>query len=208
MRSIILVTLLLVISAMGYAEDRASSLAGREEPHVRNAVLPPFVSERYEYHEVCGCCEKDLQCAMSHNAIRWKDGDAYDSITNWKVKWDYTYDRDAASCRTKSFRVRLDVTIHLPKWTCAGHAPEALTKKWESYIANLTLHEQGHRDKALTAAEDLTRAVADMPPPASCSELDRKVEKLCNDRMKQLDKEQEAYDAETEHGQVRGVAFP
>lgn len=174
----------------------------------RNHVLPPLHTEKYEYYDVCGCCEKDLQCDMMDKAIRWKDGNKYDAITRWKVKWDYAYSRDEHACLADSFRVDVEIIFHLPKWVCDGHAPPYLTEKWESYIGNLTLHEKGHRDKALKAAEDFTRAVAEMAPAGSCSELDRRVRKLCSERMEQLDEEQHEYDEATGHGHVQGISFP
>lgn|SRR5574337_785858 len=209
-RIFILITAMLMTCTVFGGEGRTESDKTREfaGSGKRNHVLPPVSTEKYEYHEVCGCCEKDLQCEMMDKAIRWKDGSTYDSITKWRMKWDYAYDRDAHACRTDSFRVSADITIQLPKWVCAGHAPPALTKKWENYIANLSMHEKGHRDKVLKAAAELTRAVAEMSPAANCSELDRRVQRLCSERMKQLDDEQEAYDAATEHGHVRDVAFP
>ncbi len=201
---------LFVTCSVSAGECRTESCAKEESAgsQKRNNVLPPIHTEKYEYYDVCGCCEKDLQCEMSDKAIRWKDGNRYDSVTNWKVKWDYSYNRDEHTCLTESFRLNVEIMYHLPKWKCTGHAPSSLSQKWESYISNLVLHEKGHGDKALKAAEEITRAVADMAPARSCSELDTGVQKLCSDSMKQLDQEQEGYDAATGHGQAKGVAFP
>lgn len=194
------------LAGEGRTESEKTKLIARNER--KNRVLPPLHTEKYEYYDVCGCCEKDLQCEMMDKAIRWKDGNQYDAITKWKVKWDYAYTRDDRACFTDSFRVDIEIIFHLPKWVCDGHAPQALTAKWDSYIKNLTLHEKGHRDKALKAAEDFTRAVAEMAPAGSCSELDRKVQKLCSERMEQLDEEQQEYDTATQNGHVHGISFP
>jgi predicted secreted Zn-dependent protease len=190
------------------------AFAGQAEPDKtqknerKNSVFPPSHTETYQYYEVCGCCEKDLQCEMMDKAIRWKDGSKYDSITKWKAKWDYDYSSDNHSCFTNSFRITMEIIFHFPKWVCEGHAPPSLTQKWEHYIGNLTVHEKGHRDKALKAAEEITTAVSEMAPASTCAELDMKVQRLCRERMKQLDEEQAEYDAVTDHGRVVGVAFP
>ena len=207
---IILVIAMFVINAAIAGEGRTESDKAKESvvAEKRNHVLSPFHTEKYEYYEVCGCCEKDLQCEMMDKAIRWKDGNKYDSITKWKVKWDYAYSRDDNACFTDSFRVNIEITFHLPKWVCGGQPPPSLAEKWESYIRNLNLHEKGHGDRALKTAEDLTHSVAELAPARSCSELDRQVQRLCSERMKRLDEEQEEYDAATEHGQIHGISFP
>ncbi len=201
----VVITAFVACSAVAAEPDKTVDHAGLER---RNHVLSPLLTERYEYYEVCGCCEKDLQCEMTEKAIRWKDGNKYDAITRWKVKWDYDYSRDDDACAADSFRVEVEIAFHLPKWVCDGNAPRPLAEKWESYIRNLTAHERGHRDKTVKAAEDFTRAVADLALAADCSELDRKIRELCRERMTRLDEEQEEYDAATGHGFVQGVSFP
>ena len=47
----------------------------------------------------------------------------------------------------------------------------------------LMMHEQGHRDKAVEAATELTRAVAELPPALTCAALDRELDKLFRTRM-------------------------
>ncbi len=69
-------------------------------------------------------------------------------------------------------------------------------------------HEKGHRDLAVAAAEDLTRAVADLSKAGTCTELDRKVHDLCRARMDRLLVEQRDYDTATHHGASQGAVFP
>jgi predicted secreted Zn-dependent protease len=174
----------------------------------KNSVVPPVVNEKYEYYEVCGGCEKDLQCELKQKCIRWNDGKKYDSVTNWKLKWDYGHRRTSEVCIADSFTVTVDVVYHLPKWAKAGDPPAPLVEKWSRYIDRLLLHEKGHRDRTVEAATELTRAVADLSPSRTCDELDRSVETLSHKRMDKLMEDQKAYDAETDHGAAQGAVFP
>jgi predicted secreted Zn-dependent protease len=70
------------------------------------------------------------------------------------------------------------------------------------------MHEQGHRDRAVEAATELTRSVAELPPAGTCTELDREVQKLYRARMEKLLKDQEEYDDMTNHGIAQGAVFP
>ncbi len=208
----ILLTLFLAASATSYAaESRAvvADVANKQSFHQKNTILSPLVSDIYEYHNICGCCEKDVQCDMMQKAIRWKDGNAYDSLTRWKMKWGYGYNHDSNYCYADSFRITLDIVIQIPRWVCMGNsAPQSLRDKWDVYIEDLISHENGHRALAKQAAEEITRAVSQMPPTRSCKELDRKVQTLCQERMKELDQEQQSYDEATGHGFAGRPSFP
>ncbi len=174
----------------------------------RNSILPPVVNEKYDYYEICGCCEKDLQCELSEKCIRSSDGRKYDSTTDWKLKWDYRHRRDREVCFADSFLVTVDITFHLPKWAHSKYAPRSLVDKWEKYVKNLATHEQRHHDIAVEAAKGLTRAVGELPPAGTCRELDRNVQELARERMNKLIEDQKEYDTVTNHGSTEGAVFP
>lgn len=199
-KTVILITAVLASSA-GFANTAA-------DHKKRNQVLEPVRNERYEYYEVCGCSEKDLHCDLMEKAIKCSDGKKYDSVTNWKVKWDYDYNRGGDACSAAAFRVTVDIIFRLPKWVSNGEAPQQLVDKWNNYMKSLLLHEIGHRDRAVEAANELTRIIAELPPARTCSELDRAVNSISTARLNKLIADQEEYDAATNHGQSQGCLFP
>jgi len=174
----------------------------------KNMVMPPSVTENREYYEVTGCAEKELRDKMTQNAGVWHDGKKYDSVTTWHVKWEYDHDQAPRSCAAESFHATVDVTIRYPKWVRTDDVPQTLVDKWDGYIKSLVTHETGHRDMAVEAAADLSRAVADLPPAPTCTELDRNVQALCHKRMKKLEEDSRTYDASTLHGIAQGAVFP
>jgi predicted secreted Zn-dependent protease len=174
----------------------------------KNTVIPPVVKEVYEYYEVCGCCETDLKGELKQKCITWKDGRKYDALTSWKMKWDYGHNRAGETCSADSFTVTVNVRYHLPKWVKPADAPRELVEKWEGYTKNLMTHENGHRDRAVDAATELTKAVTELPPAPTCAELDRSVNILSRAQMRKLDEEQLRYDKDTRHGAAQGALFP
>jgi predicted secreted Zn-dependent protease len=173
-----------------------------------NDAAQPVVTEKYEYYEVFGGCEKDVQCDLQRKCITWKDGKKYDSVTNWKIKWDYDHNPSAQNCSPNSFRVTVDVTFHLPKWVPTKEAPRQLVDKWDGYMKNVLAHEKGHRDIAVQAATELTRKVAQLPSALACVELERAIHDLCRKQMRILDRNEKQYDAATNHGHTQGAIFP
>ncbi len=199
---------LVLLTALAAAASAGAQDLAAADAQKKNGTLPPVVTERYEYYEVCGCCEKDLKSDLKKKCLRWDDGRKYDSITNWKLKWKYGYTRAPEACAADSFIVTADIIFHAPKWASTTDAPQTLVAKWDSYIDNLMMHERGHRDRAVEAAADLTNEVAALPPARSCGELDREIQALGRARMKKLLEDQKAYDEETNHGASQGAVFP
>jgi predicted secreted Zn-dependent protease len=210
MRAILATLLFLFFSiTMSLADDRTDIVSiGREQPVQNNKVLPPVVTEKYEYYEVCGCCEEELQCDLKEKCIRWKDGHKYDSLTSWDMKWDHGYDRISEACTIKSFKPIIEITYHYPRWKMTDDAPRSLVEKWDRYLKNLIVHEHGHRDRVLEAATDLSLAVAQMNPASSCADLDRNIRALFRTRMEKMKQAQREYDEITKHGATQGAAFP
>jgi predicted secreted Zn-dependent protease len=130
-------------------------------------------------------------------------------VTNWKVKWDYSHSQAAPeTCTAESFVVTVDIIYRLPKWVRTGEVSQTLVEKWDRYMENLMMHEKGHRDRAVAAAEELTRMIAELPPARTCAELDRVVNTLCRTRLDKLIEDQKTYDADTCHGVLQGAEFP
>jgi predicted secreted Zn-dependent protease len=185
--------------------------AGETAPEPANNkshVVSPVVNEKTEYYEVCGNCEKDVQSELREKCIKVANGERYDSITNWKVKWDYGHTRASETCTAEFFVVTVDIVYRLPKWVRTGEVAQTLAEKWDRYMENLMIHEKGHRDRAVASAVELTRLVAEMPPARTCAELDRVVNTLCRARLDKLIEVQKKYDDDTCHGVLQGAEFP
>jgi predicted secreted Zn-dependent protease len=210
LRVAILCLLLLSMAAAAFAEENLPVVAnlGKESVSRKKSVAQPRVIEKYDYYEVGGGCEKDILCDLKQKCVKWDDGKNYDSVTSWKVKWDYGYDRAPQTCSPDSFRVTVAITFRLPKWTRPPDAPQQLIDKWDTYMKNLVAHENGHRDMAVEAASELSQAVAELPPALTCDEIDREVQKLSRARMAKLRADEKGYDTSTHHGHTQGAVFP
>jgi predicted secreted Zn-dependent protease len=192
------------------AQDNVEIASVDKNIHLRmiKPFVAPKVTEKYEYYEVSGKNEPELQCDMNNNSCNWVDGKKYDSVTTWRVRWNYDYDRAPQSCTAVSFKASVEVVFRYPKWVHAGGVPQQLVAKWDRYMKNLTVHENGHRDIAVEAANELSQSMAKLPSAPSCADLDREVQVLCRLRMKKLNDDEQAYDVNTKHGYTQGAIFP
>ena len=211
LKGIIVFILLMTVAATAFAFEDKVVLANIDKdfhPLLQKREIAPGVTEKYEYYEIRGDSEKTLRSQMIQNNTTWNDGKKYDSLTSWLVKWDYGYDGGPQACSADSFRTTIEITFRFPKWVRTDDAPPALVAKWDGYMEHLITHENGHRDMAVRAAAELSRAVAQLPPAASCADLDREVLVLSRARMKKLNADEKEYDAATSHGITQGAIFP
>ncbi len=177
-------------------------------PAVQRRIIPPIVTEKYEYYEIRGDNEKALRGQMCRNGCVVNDGEKYDSVTTWRWKMDYAYAHAPLACTADSFKVALEISYRYPRWTPGDDAPQPLVEKWDDYMMNLITHENGHRDLAVEAAIEFSQAVAALPPAANCAELDRELRSLSRERMQKLNAEEKRYDETTVHGKTQGAVFP
>jgi predicted secreted Zn-dependent protease len=207
----ILSILFVAAAVTASAAEKAFDVARIDDdlrPGIQNKVPALVVNEKYEYYEIKGNSEKELRSQMCRNGCRVNDGKRYDSVTAWHWRMDYGYDRAPGACSADSFKVALEIDYRYPQWVNTGNAPQPLVDKWNGYLKHLVTHENGHRDLAIEAADELSRAVAALPSARSCAELDREVRALSHEHMEKLNADEKGYDETTGHGKTQWAVFP
>jgi predicted secreted Zn-dependent protease len=205
--AILILMLFTVITSA--AEDRLDvAIIEKDRPLQRSKVLPPMITEKYEYYEVCGCREEELHCDLKKKCLTWNDGNKYDSLTSWDIKWDREYNQDSKTCAVNSFKPIINFTYRYPKWNRTDDAPKDLIEKWDRYLNNLIAHETGHRVMVVEAVNDLSHVVVQLPPAPACVDLDRTVRVLFRKSMEKMKNDQRDYDETTKHGTTQGAVFP
>ena len=187
-----------------YGANRDDGRPGR----YAEGINAPIIREKIEYYDIEGISEKDLVCQLREKGCRTKDGGTYDSITRWRITWDYGYDRTSRGCAADDFQASIAITYTFPRWVETDAMQAPLVDSWKRYLMNLVLHEKGHRDMAIDAVVDLSLDVADLPPFPRCSDLDRAIRSIARQRTEKLNEDSRTYDAATGHGATQGAAFP
>ncbi|MDH4161987.1 MAG: DUF922 domain-containing Zn-dependent protease [Nitrospirota bacterium] len=207
---IVMFPLLILCVATAEAEEssRIASLGHVSRQTHECRCNRPKIKESVEYYEITGTCENDLRRQMKQNGNIRVAGGKYDALTDWELKWDYGYNNGKGSCSVDSFSVDVNIVYRYPKWITAENAPPELVTKWRAYLQSLMDHESLHSYQVVQAADELTHAVSMLPPAATCEELDRAVRCLCDEKVKQLQDDQERYDRVSGHGAAQGAVFP
>lgn len=114
------------------------------------------------------------------------------------------------ACRVTDLAVSLDVTVRLPHWDAPEAMRPALREQWERMKIGIDLHEQGHRDIAVEAAESLNaRLHALEPAPGTdCAALERRILRERIKAQMRHENRDAAYDRRTRHGVTQAPKPP
>ena len=127
--------------------------------------------------------------------------------TSWQIRWWVDHLFLDSGCHVAKATTQTHVTYTLPHWRNASDAPLDLQQSWHRFVSALTEHEYGHGQLARELGGRIQIAIEGLPPQPTCQALNREASLLAN-RMIWDDKEQQAYDRRTGHGEKQGAAFP
>jgi predicted secreted Zn-dependent protease len=134
-------------------------------------------------------------------------GEVFDGYTKWQIYW--TYPRiTSTGCSTGGVTVTLTVEITLPHWVNKNDGSTELQNKWNSFLKNLTDHENTHKQYAFDAASDMYGKLNSIAVYPNCTELDKAVDLAANSILDGLNAKDDKFDAYTNHGRNQGVSFP
>src|SRR4029078_10465196 len=102
--------------------------------------------------------------------------------------------------------VGIHVTVAVPSWTPGPGVAPGLADGWQTYIAALILHEQGHVDRDLASAQQLLDDLTALGE-ADCGGLAAQVSNLATLSGVALAKSHADYDNETAHGRTQGAVL-
>ena len=171
----------------------------------------PAVADRndfaIEYFTIDGDTSLELSAAIDAKGPVGEDGRRSDGFTRWNMSWTFGLSTDDTGCIPGRVSVDLDIHMILPRWDTPPGADPRLIGRWNRYLAALRNHEDGHRNRAETAAGELRRALLRERAP-DCQTLENRLDSMANALLADLRKRQTAYDLETNFGKNQGVRRP
>jgi predicted secreted Zn-dependent protease len=186
----------------------ASSIATPDDVTPPSAVKDYVLHQRVSTYTVTGDDADAVRRSLSGLGPLGSDGSRYDGDTKWAVHWQYGSQSDASGCAVVSSSVVLNVNMTLPQWEHSIYVPEALQRRWSTYLAALRMHEDGHLKNAEMEAAAIAQMLQTIGPQPDCELLNRKL----LDHGQQIQQRYKANDAEyderTGHGRTQGAVFP
>lgn len=129
-------------------------------------------------------------------------GLVYHATTDWQVQWRFWWQNANEGCVIKRVRTEVSVQIQLPQLVAGTAAQQT---EFADYLDALTLHEAGHQQLALDAAEAIDLALQQFPVAGSCAALETDANALGQQLLQRFREREYDYDRRTNHGQTQGA---
>ncbi|SNB46778.1 DUF922 domain-containing Zn-dependent protease [Geobacter sp. DSM 9736] len=192
--------------------ERPVTLAKLSDPDpgqpIRKFDARTELREKYEFYDITGSSAKELRRQMTLNGIPWDDGQTYDALATWEIKYRYNTATDNGACYVTSAKTDVGVVYRFPRWKDASGADSQLTSRWNTYMEHLRTHEFGHKDLAVATAQEISEGLSSLGSFRNCSDLEKAVKSMAQAKLVRLKETQREYDATTRHGETQGAFFP
>ncbi len=174
-------------------------------PNVAHAK--PSISIKHSVYSISGRTSYDLRAQMN------KAGPGADGITGgyartkWDVKWRYGLTQISGGCRVNNVTTSVHVTYTMPHWKNSADGSPDLRGKWERFVKVLQIHEDGHKDHGVHAAQEIEAGIAQLQPSRSCNDMQRTADATAESILEKYRKKDLYYDILTIHGATQGAVF-
>lgn len=163
------------------------------------------VRERVVHYDVQGTTVDEILESLHHGALVTPDG-RFQGLTHWNVRWRYRWAPRAGGCAIVDTDVYLALTITLPRWTSSGDVAPEVERWWRRLISSLELHEAGHRDIGVRAANEVLSTLQGLRT-ATCAGIRDEANARGRWALERHRRMSRDYDERTRHGRGQGVPW-
>ena len=150
------------------------------------------------FYDVTGRNARDLERSLATTGPP-----AFEAVTDYFVEPSFAYQETESGCELSSLDVLVDIVITYPRWVDRERAPRRLQRHWETRMARLEIHENGHAVLAFMGAVDVYNAMVIHSTAPTCEILASRLNASFEEAFSQMRSEQLRYDRITEHGRIQ-----
>jgi predicted secreted Zn-dependent protease len=169
----------------------------------------PRVTETVEHYDVSGSTPQEVRKALNQvGPVDKTEGKRFDAVTNWFVNWRYTYSNAGRSCSISSASTDVKVTITMPRLKLDSATPAELRQAFDTYTANLMVHEKGHGQIGIDIAKRIEDGMVKLPAEPNCDRMGQAANEFGRKLIKEANQQDIDYDSQTRHGATQGARYP
>lgn len=163
-------------------------------------------SLRFKYYTATHRPGSTLLTALNTSSPIRHEGKVFHGYTAWNVTWQFRWwEESDGRCRLTENHTRLAVEITLPRL----NTPDAGARTaFDRYLNALKAHEMEHVKIGRRTAERIDRGILQLPPMASCRELETTANELGMSLIQEAIVEEKQMDQQTGHGRRQGAVLP
>lgn len=178
----------------------APTAGSRRDVLVASAGALYAMTTHTRIHDIAGRSAAELETALSRRRLG-----AHDGKTTSSYRWRYRTTPLGATCVVAYVELEMVVSIDLPGWSPTPEASGGVAEQWDRYFTALRLHEEGHRQLAVSEGHEVLEAIMAVNGP--CAAMDDAVQAAVAAVAARYRERHVQYDAQTQHGVVQGAVF-
>lgn len=125
----------------------------------------------------------------------------------WKFQQTHRLLERKNTCEYADVKMIGKIHVIMPKWDKPSDVTGDVISAWNAFYVALDVHEQGHIDIGLQAAQAIQEALANYPAQPTCDQFVAQSQARGQQIYKQFDEKSIQYDQQTKNGQTQGVVL-
>jgi predicted secreted Zn-dependent protease len=199
MRKVLFVALVVPLFACQFLQPTPLALSTPPNES-RDPIQIEIENATMIYYTITGSTANELRQEMSKlGTLDPDDGLRYDARTDWYISWNWP-GYGESECDLSQTSINYDIKVTVPFWKPSSDIDPALVNRWNHYMNNLAMHEQGHVNIILNHYLKVRDAIQ----AATCDTAEEVAQEAANE-LRVLNQE---YDKQTGHGETQGAVFP
>lgn len=175
-------------------------------PSPKQILKPTVQYATTKYYHVTGSTKDEIRANMTH-AKRGTFLEGHDAATTAETNINFARRQLAGKCESVMTKFDLILTYMYPEWTFPQNVSSDLVVTWNSFIAALKTHEEGHVKIEIERAMIVMQELQKMPVYPTCEAFDdawRAKADTLDLETKQIEAQ---YDRDTQSGKLQGAHF-
>ena len=188
-------------AAMAMALAVAVMLMLHDATAAQAAAISLKTHTSLRHYVVSGADELSLLREMRRKGPRVGGKPALAS-TRMRARYAAVMRRQGGVCKVRSFRIRTQYTIMLPRLSGTGPTPKSVRKGWDAFLGKLRRHERHHISIWSACLQQVRRRLPRMQA-GDCTTLKRRMHASYERIMAQCGKRHDAFDRKEQHAAAR-----
>jgi predicted secreted Zn-dependent protease len=182
----------------GPTPDSPAMVVGNPEGRVA-------VTTSTEEYTVSGDSVREILGSIDRVAPLGQGAKRHAGYTDWHVDYHYSYERSYQGCRARPVSTDVKITYQMPHWATEPAARDSLRIEWNRFIAALWVHEKGHGEHGVLAAQEIKAKLEGLPPEKDCEAADTRARAVAQEVLRRYADADVDYDRQTEGGRMQGA---
>ena len=170
----------------------------------------PGISELMDnpqYYQVYGYTRSEVYRQMNMCMPIQESGQGIVASTSRTINWEFVQTSSETKCVIKNAAVGVHISQMYPNWNNSPYAVSTYSNRWQSFMNDVTAHENNHRDLDIQFANKILYDLQNMDA-TDCSSIVQMAQNIANADVMALDQANKLFDSNTDHRNILNLIAP